>query len=68
MLPDRVSNPNLINIPFILSEGISKSKLLNSILNFAILSVFNVRNVLIEGQRTQSIYNQRKACPPPPIF
>ena len=55
-----------MNIHFILSEGISKSKHLNSILNFAILSVFNVRNVLIEGQGTQSIYNQRKASPPPP--
>ena len=37
---------NLIDLPFILFEGISKSILFNSILNFAILSVFNVRNVI----------------------
>ena len=33
--------------PFILVEGISKSILFYFILNFAILSVFNVRNVII---------------------
>ena len=38
---------NLIYVPFILFEGISKSMLFNSILNFAILSVFKVRNVII---------------------
>ena len=32
---------------FSLFEGISKSILFNSVLNFAILSVFNVRNVII---------------------
>ena len=38
---------NLIYVPFILFEGISKSVHFNSILNFAILLVFNVRNVII---------------------
>ena len=38
---------NLIYVPIILFEGTSKSILFNSILNFAILSVLNVRNVII---------------------
>ena len=37
----------IIYVLFILFEGISKSIPFNSILNFAILSVFNVRNVII---------------------
>ena len=38
---------NTVYVPFILSEGISKSIFINSILNFALLSVFKVRNVII---------------------
>ena len=38
---------NLIYVAFILFEGISKSIFFNSILNFAILSGFSVRNVNI---------------------
>ena len=57
-------------VPFILFEGISKSILFNSILNFAILSVFNMRNVFIwhlfGGQRLRSVYSQQKVCSPPP--
>ena len=37
----------LICVPFILFEGISNSLLFNSVLNLAISSVFNVRNVII---------------------
>ena len=59
---------NLIYVPFILFEGISKSILFNSILNFAILSVFNVRNVIIWhwfGAGARSVYSQQKVWPPP---
>ena len=38
---------HLIYVPFILFEGISRSMLFSSTLNFAILSVFSVRNVII---------------------
>ena len=38
---------DLIYVPFILFEGISKSILFNSVLNFAISSVFSMRNVII---------------------
>ena len=38
-----MSRKHLIYVPFILFEDISKSELFNSILNFAVLSVFSVR-------------------------
>ena len=38
---------NLIYVPFILFESISKSILFHSILYYAIASVFNVRNVIL---------------------
>ena len=36
-------------------EGILKSKLYNSILNFAIFSVFNVRNVIIQCEKCNDL-------------
>ena len=61
---------------FILFKGISKSKLFNSILNFAILSVFNVKNAIIwhigGGGYDQFTASKKFAPlaspPPPPIF
>ena len=58
---------NLIYVPFILFEGISKSILFNSILSCAILQVFNVRNVVIGtnwGRGLRSVYSRRKVWPP----
>ena len=46
-LDHKRTNLILVYVPFILFEGICKSILFNSILNFAISSAFNVRNVTI---------------------
>ena len=56
-------------------EGISKSILLNSILNFAILSISNVRNVIIwhslvvgaaiSSQQEKGLAHRAPQCPPP---
>ena len=60
---------------FFLFEGISKSILFNFILNFAISSVFNVRNVIIwhwlgAGDSDQFITSEKFAPPPchPPQY
>ena len=55
-------------VPFILFEGISKSILLNSILNFAILSVFNARNcsylaLIRDGASDQFLQPAKRLAP-----
>ena len=65
-------------VPFILFEGISKSTLFSSILNFAILSVFSVRKVIIwywlgagalislQPAKSLALLQHSDPCPPPP--
>ena len=58
-------------VPFILFEGVSKSVLFYRVLNFAILSVFNVRNVIIwhrmgGGGSDQFTVSEKTGLPLPP--
>ena len=58
----------LICVPFISFEGTSESILFNFIRNFAILSVFNVRNVFDTdwGRGAPISLSPAKSLPPPP--
>ena len=62
----------LMYVPFILFEGISKSILINSILNFAILSVSFQREMcsyleLIGGRRSSDQFTAGEKFAPPPF-